>query len=140
MTDENGELIFNNIVVGNYKIIEVETNEEYELLNEEIVVEVKEDKIKEVVIENKKIEEPEVPEEPETVLIPEQEPELKSEPESEPELEPELTPEPTPIPEQPQIQELPKTGDNQQNNYQTLINVLTISICSIFLLIKKLIK
>lgn len=120
ITDENGELIFNDIVVGNYKIIEVETKEEYQLLDEEIVVEVKEDEIKDVVIGNKKIE---IPEEPEPV------------PEPEPEQTPE--PEPTPIPEEPQLPELPKTGANQQNNYQTIINVLTISIYSICLLIKK---
>lgn len=124
ITDKNGELIFDDIVVGSYKIVEVETKEEYELLDKEIVVEVKEDEIKEVIVGNKKIE---TPEELESVL----EPELK------PEITPEPEPEPTPIPEEPQLPELPKTGANQQNNYQTIINVLIISIYSICLLIKK---
>lgn len=122
ITDENGELIFDDIVVGSYKMVEIETKEEYELLDKEIVVEVKEDEIKEVIVGNKKIE---IPEEPAPVPEPELEP------------EPELTPEPTPIPEELQFPELPKTGANQQNNYQTIINVLIISIYSICLLIKK---
>ena len=137
-------MIFDDIVVGNYKIVEVETKEEYQLSNEEIVIEVEEAEIKEIVVENKKIkvlEEPEQIPEPEPELMPEPEPDPEPEPEliPEPELEPEpeLVPAPTPIPQEPELPELPKTGGIRQNSYQSIINVLTVCIYSICLLIKK---
>ena len=63
ITDINGELVFKNIVVGDYKIAEVDTNNEYKLLNEEINVKVKDGKVTELKVENKKETVPEEPEE-----------------------------------------------------------------------------
>ncbi len=58
-TDENGELNFENLIVGKYKIVEVETDNEYILSNEEIVVDVTYGNVREVHIENEKIKIPE---------------------------------------------------------------------------------
>ncbi len=52
VTDKNGELFFENIKVGKYKIFEVETNKDYEPLEKEIIVEVVNGKTKEIKIEN----------------------------------------------------------------------------------------
>ena len=54
-TNENGEILFDNIVVGKYKIVEIETNEKYKILNEGIDVEVVNGKTKDIYIENEKI-------------------------------------------------------------------------------------
>ena len=54
LTDENGEIFFDNLEVGEYKIIELETNKEYELLNEEIKIMVSDNEIGTVIIENQK--------------------------------------------------------------------------------------
>ena len=54
-TNENGEILFDNIVVGKYKIVEIETNEKYKILNERIDVEVVNGKTKDIYIENEKI-------------------------------------------------------------------------------------
>lgn len=52
ITDKNGEIIFNDLVVGKYTIKEVETKEKYKLINDEIVVELKDKETKEIVIKN----------------------------------------------------------------------------------------
>ena len=53
-TDINGELLFDNLVLGKYKLIETETNSEYKLQDKEIIVEVSDDKVKELNIQNEK--------------------------------------------------------------------------------------
>lgn len=55
VTDENGELLFVDLVIGKYKLVEVETGEEYILSNKDIEVEVIVDKTQEVKIENEKM-------------------------------------------------------------------------------------
>ena len=55
VTDENGELLFVDLVIGKYKLVEVETGEEYILPNKDIEVEVIVDKTQEVKIENEKM-------------------------------------------------------------------------------------
>ena len=58
-TDKNGELIFDNLVIGKYKLVETETNSEYKLQDEEVIVEVLNNKVQEVNIQNEKDEIPE---------------------------------------------------------------------------------
>lgn len=55
VTDENGELLFVDLVIGKYNLVEVETGEEYILSNKDIEVEVIVDKTQEVKIENEKM-------------------------------------------------------------------------------------
>lgn len=168
VTDENGEFVINNIEIGKYKIIEVETNKDYQLIEGEIEVEVEENKMKEVVIENEKIVQVIEPEpEIETEIEPEPEPEIEPEIESEikPEIEPEIQPDveveeeiEVDIKPEPEVQiepekeaveeektetqnkELPKTGANKQNNYKTIIGSLIISVGVISLSISKFLK
>ena len=52
ITDKKGELLFENIVVGNYKIVEVETNNEYVLDSNEIEVKVTDGNTRILKIEN----------------------------------------------------------------------------------------
>ena len=68
ITDENGEIFFDNLVIGEYKIKEVETDKEYELLNEEIPVTVADNEISSVVIENQR--KKEVPKIVKTIIKP----------------------------------------------------------------------
>ena len=56
VTDENGKLIFENVLKGVYKITELETIEGYEKNNDEYIIEVDGDEEVEYIIENKKIE------------------------------------------------------------------------------------
>jgi len=129
VTDKNGELLFENIVIGNYKIIEVNAKEDYEILDEEIIVDIEVDKVQEIVIENKKIEK---------IVEPEIKPEPEGEPELEPVPEPVPEPEPEPVPE-PEYKELPKTGnDFEINIIQLSFNIIVISI--VFIKIIKNIK
>lgn len=58
-TDKNGEVLFEKLLVGKYKLIETETNSEYLLQDEEVNVEVIDNKTQEVKIENEKIKIPE---------------------------------------------------------------------------------
>ena len=73
-TDSNGELMFENLIIGNYKLIEIETNNEYILQNEDIDVEVIVDKTQEIKIENEKVKVPqeEEDEEKEETIVTEQ--------------------------------------------------------------------
>ena len=57
-TDSNGELIFEKLIIGKYKLTEVENGEEYILPNKDVEVEVIVDKTQEVKIENEKIKAP----------------------------------------------------------------------------------
>ena len=68
VTDENGEIFFDNLKTGEYKIKEVETGKEYELLNEEITVVVADNEISSIVIENQR--KKEVPSIVKTVIQP----------------------------------------------------------------------
>lgn len=66
VTDKNGELLFEDIVIGKYKIVEMETNQDYILLDEEIIVNIKYNETIALKIENEKVpEEPKTPQEPE---------------------------------------------------------------------------
>lgn len=51
-TDEKGELTFQNLVVGKYKLIEVSTNKNYRLLDDEITVVVNDNKTVELKLQN----------------------------------------------------------------------------------------
>lgn len=57
-TDSNGELVFEKLIIGKYKLTEVENGEEYILPNKDVEVEVIVDKTQEVKIENEKIKAP----------------------------------------------------------------------------------
>ena len=123
-TDKKGELLFGNILVGKYKIIETQTKAEYELLNEELIIEVENDKTKELQIENVKTSIPEEPEKPQKPEKP-QEPEKPQKPVEEPKLEVK--------------KELPKTGDNN-NLYLTIVYVFIIGASGIWFLCKTIKK
>ena len=73
VTDKNGELLFKNVVIGKYKVVEVQSNSEYILSDEEITVEVIDGKTQKIEVENKKKEVPKKPEAPEQPEIPEEE-------------------------------------------------------------------
>lgn len=122
-TDKNGELLFENVLVGKYKIIETQAKAEYDLLNNEIEIEVVNDKTKELQIENEKTPAPEEPEEPKQPQKPQkpQEPEIKEQPKQETK------------------KELPKTGNNN-HLYITTIYVSIIGVYSIFFVSKKIRK
>ena len=67
-TDENGELIFENVLEGQYSIIEVETQQDYMLQEDHTTIEVKDNKTSETVIKNKKIKIVEIPVEIEKIV------------------------------------------------------------------------
>lgn len=52
VTNKKGEVLFENLLVDNYKIKEVETQEKYELLNKEIFINVEDMKTNEIIIKN----------------------------------------------------------------------------------------
>lgn len=72
VTDSNGELLFENLVIGNYKLIEIETSNEYILPNKDINVDVIVDKTQEIKIENEKIKAPQEEEKEDNIIINEQ--------------------------------------------------------------------
>lgn len=120
-TDKNGELLFKNVLVGKYKIVETKTRAEYDLLKNEVDIEVENEKTKELQIENvktpvptkpEKPEEPEQPEQPDEPAVPE-EPEQQDEP-----LKPEIK------------KELPKTG----SNYCIYTSIIYASIIGVYCL------
>lgn len=141
VTDENGELLFEDLLVGSYKIIEVATNKEYELFDEEIIVEVEDAETTELKIENEKIEipeEPVIPEEPETP----EEPEIPEIPEEK--EEPEIPEEVTEVtkPQEPKTEikkELPKTGSNSGVHVIVVILII-INLYNLFMMIREIIK
>lgn len=105
-TDFNGELVFKNLVVGKYKLIETKTKEEYVLNNEEISIEVQNGKTIELVEQNEKIKVPEKPAKPEET--PKEE--VKEQPKQE-------------------IKELPKTGGKSFSSIQiaTIISLFLVT-------------
>ena len=68
LTNENGELIFENIIEGKYKLTETETNEEYILQDMDSVIEIEYGKTTEAVVKNKKMPTKEVPVEVEKIV------------------------------------------------------------------------
>ena len=54
ITDENGELLFENLEIGEYKIKEIETNKEYELLSGEIKIEILDNQLSNLLVENQR--------------------------------------------------------------------------------------
>ena len=121
-TDKNGELLFENLVIGKYRIVEIETNEEYVLSDEEYEIEVENEKTKELQIQNEKIE---IPEEP------------KEEPKEEPIKEKTEEPKKEVEEEQPdeQVKKLPKTGGNTLL-YLTIYNGIVTGVSGIILVLK----
>lgn len=127
VTDENGIIEFNNIPIGNYKLIEVETCKEYELNKDVVEAVVKYNKTNEIVIKNKKIEIPkevqktEKTEKIEKTEVIEKQEQLKI-------IEKEIV--------QPKIikKELPKTGEKSYIKESILLLVSS----TIFLYIKKI--
>ena len=51
-TDENGEIIFENLEPGNYSLIETETKEEYKLDENPLFIEVKYNEETEITVKN----------------------------------------------------------------------------------------
>lgn len=135
ITDKNGELYFNDLVIGKYTVIEKETNNEYELSKDEINVEVINGTTEELEIENKKIKLPEIPK------VPEQ-PEKKETPK---------TPETTDVPKKEQKvseklepvkeakKELPKTGSDELKTKMP-VSLIFIAIYNICLILIKILK
>lgn len=114
-TDENGELLFENLIIGKYKIIEIETNSEYNLLEKEFDVIVLDNEIKELKIENEK---KEIPKED----IPQNEiPEVPEE--NNPQDETSEVPQ--------ENKKLPKTGEFFDNNCLLSKTIFTIGLGSI---------
>lgn len=69
-TDQNGEIVFEDILIGKYFINEVETKEGYMIHERKIEVNLEDGKMEEIIVENEKI--PEKPTEPEEPLQPEE--------------------------------------------------------------------
>lgn len=130
VTDKNGELKFENLIVGKYKLVEVETGKEYILSDQEYEIEVEDKKIQELKIENEKIKIPE-PEKPKEE--PKKEEPKKEEPKKE---------EPKPVEdkkevivEKKEVKKLPKTGGNDLM-FLTIGNGLITVLYGTFALIK----
>lgn len=137
VTDENGELLFNDLIIGKYTVVEKETNKEYELCKDEINVEVINGTTKEMKIENQKIkipETPKVPEQPEKT-----EPQKTTEITKTPEI-----PAKTIAPEKEEKQEiikkeLPKTG-SEELNVKTPLSLIFIALYNVCLIMIKIVK
>lgn len=76
-TDSNGELVFEKLIIGKYKLVETKTKEEYVLNSEKLDIEVENGKTIELIKQNEKIKIPEEPIKPtepaKTVEIPKEE-------------------------------------------------------------------
>lgn len=112
VTNDNGEIFFDNLVVGNYRIVETETKEGYKLLEKELVIEIKENETNEIIIENEKLEIPKI----------------------ETEIEEEL--ETNEIIEETKQTELPKTGSNQLFDFNILMKMWIISFCGVLCIVR----
>lgn len=134
VTDKNGELLFKNLIIGNYSIVEKETNEQYELLKDEINVTVIDGTTEEMKIENQKIVIPEVPTVPEKMEVPVKEIEKPVEKHEEVKKE-------TPKEEKVEVveKELPKTGE-ESNFFEKCIGIIVAFFYSICLIIVNIIK
>ena len=127
VTDEKGELLFENIVVGKYKIVEVETRDEYMLYEGEIIVHLKDGQTEEVIVKNEKIpEQPEEPQEPEEPQQPEQ-PKQPKQPEQH--IEKIIT----------ENKELPKTGYSN-SAHRNILSGAIITIFALIIGIRKILK
>ncbi|MGE7881561.1 MSCRAMM family protein [Bacillus sp. NPDC094077] len=58
VTDEKGEAISKNLLVGNYTLVEIEAPKDYELLKDKVGVKVEKDAVVEIKIGNKKLPDP----------------------------------------------------------------------------------
>ncbi|WP_041184433.1 MSCRAMM family protein [Bacillus thuringiensis] len=58
ITDEKGEIISNDLPIGNYTLVEIEAPKGYELLKDKIAVKIEKDTVVEIKIENKKLPDP----------------------------------------------------------------------------------
>ena len=148
LTDKNGELKFDNLVIGNYFLKEIETGEEYVLSDKKYEIEVENEKTKELKIENEKIKipEPETPKEEPKKEEPKQETQKEEPKKEEPKQE---TPKEEPkkeekkpvqekkkvIVEKKEIKKLPKTGGNDLISL-TIGNGLLTALYSAFAVIK----
>ena len=118
-TNRNGECNFDNVVIGNYKIIEVSTAEGYDVSNDEFKVEVVHNEQQELLIRNKKKKVEEKPKE-EAEKPNEDKPEIKIEQPKEEEVQ----------------RELPKTGENSSMIGITG-NLILVGIYNAFMVLKK---
>lgn len=128
VTDKNGELFFNNLVIGKYTVIEEETNEQYELSKDEFAVTVIDGTTKELKIENKKIVIPEVPKQEKIKEAKPQEakPEIKKEVKQKEEVETETKVETI-------KKKLPKTGEDD-NFLSKAVSMVLAGICMVCLI------
>ena len=120
VTDKNGELVFSNLLVGKYELLEIRTKQGYELMNDEVYVNVETDKTNEITIENKKTKIPEKKEELEKIEIeelPVAEKTVKQLPKT----------------------ELPKTGESKFP-YAMVGTLIMIGVYNIIAIIRKIIK
>ena len=120
VTDKNGELVFSNLLVGKYELLEIRTKQGYDLMNDEVYVNVETDKTNEIKIENKKTKIPEKKEELEKVEIeelPVAEKTVKQLPKT----------------------ELPKTGESKFP-YAMVGTLIMIGVYNIIAIIRKIIK
>ena len=140
ITDKNGELYFNDLVIGKYTVIEKETNKEYELSKDEINVEVINGTTEELEIENQKIKIPEIPKVPEqpekneTPMTPEKTDETEKE-EKVPEKQEPIKQEKQEIVKK----ELPKTGSDELKTKMP-VSFIFIAIYNICLILIKILK
>ena len=120
VTDKNGELVFSNLLVGKYELLEIRTKQGYDLMNDEVYVNVETDKTNEIKIENKKTKIPEKKEELEKIEIeelPVAEKTVKQLPKT----------------------ELPKTGESKFP-YAMVGTLIMIGVYNIIAIIRKIIK
>ena len=120
VTDKNGELVFSNLLVGKYELLEIRTKQGYDLMNDEVYVNVETDKTNEITIENKKTKIPEKKEELEKIEIeelPVAEKTVKQLPKT----------------------ELPKTGESKFP-YAMVGTLIMIGVYNIIAIIRKIIK
>ena len=120
VTDKNGELVFSNLLVGKYELLEIRTKQGYDLMNDEVYVNVETDKTNEIKIENKKTKIPEKKEKLEKIEIeelPVAEKTVKQLPKT----------------------ELPKTGESKFP-YAMVGTLIMIGVYNIIAIIRKIIK
>ena len=120
VTDKNGELVFSNLLVGKYELLEIRTKQGYDLMNDEVYINVETDKTNEIKIENEKTKIPEKKEEPEKIEIeelPVAEKTVKQLPKT----------------------ELPKTGESKFP-YAMVGTLIMIGVYNIIAIIRKIIK
>ncbi|MBR2787349.1 MAG: Cys-Gln thioester bond-forming surface protein [Clostridia bacterium] len=143
ITDKNGELIFENVIIGKYKIVELQAKEGYVPLDKEIVVNVVNGEVQKLNIENEKI--VEKPQEPEKTETPKktEEPKEADTPKKVEEVkvvkEINVVKEEKKVVEVVEEKKLPKTG-SEANFANNVGNILIIGVGSVGVILRKFVN